>query len=181
MKLFGGWLNNKPNTTDKPEGPAFAANNSQTPEAAVADGPSIGEGRKILIVDDNKVVLKAFELKLKTLGFQVLTAAEGSAAVSIARQEKPDLVVLDVNFPPDVGSTGLQWDGFNIMEWMSRFKEVANIPVIVITSGDPVKFKPRAMAAGAVAFFQKPINHEEFLVTVRRILGHNKSSNPAAA
>ena len=128
-----------------------------------------------------KVVLKAFEMKLKTLGFQVLTATDGTAAVNIAREEKPDLVVLDINFPPDIGSTGLQWDGFNIMEWMGRFKEAAGIPVIIITSGDAEKFKARAIAAGAVAFFQKPIDHEEFIVTIRRTLGQNKSSNPAAA
>ena len=76
------------------------------------------------------------------------------------------------NFPPDVGSSGLQWDGFNIMQWLQRFKEVADIPVIIITSGDPEKLKNRALAAGAVAFgFQKPINqHEELLVSIRRTL-----------
>ncbi len=77
---------------------------------------TIGRGRKILVVDDNLVVLKAFELKLKACGFEVLTASEGAAAVSTARQLKPDLIVLDINFPPDVGSSGLQWDGFNIMQ-----------------------------------------------------------------
>ena len=82
--------------------------------------------------------------------------------------------MLDINFPPEVGSTGLQWDGFNIMEWMRRFREVAEIPVIIITSGDPIKFRARAMASGAAAFFQKPINHEEFLIAIRRILGQNK-------
>jgi CheY-like chemotaxis protein len=91
--------------------------------------------------------------------------------VSCARQEKPDLIVLDINFPPDFGSTGLQWDGFNIMEWMRRFKEVADIPVMIITSGDPDKLRDRALAAGAVAFFHKPINHGEFLATVEKVLG----------
>ena len=109
----------------------------------------------------------------------MLTATEGSAAVSTARNERPDLVVLDINFPPDVGSSGLQWDGFNIMQWMHRFQEAADIPVIIITGGDPAKFKERALAAGAAAFFQKPINNEEFLLAVRRILG--QSSVKAAA
>jgi DNA-binding response OmpR family regulator len=54
---------------------------------------------------------------------------------------------------------------------MRRFQEAASIPVIIITTGDPEKLKERALAAGAVAFFQKPINNEEFLITVRRILG----------
>jgi CheY-like chemotaxis protein len=183
MKFFGKWL--KGNEEPPAETP-FVANEQAASEAVVpaavqTDEPSIGKNRKILVVDDNKVVLKAFELKLKSLGFQVLTATEGSSAVSLARQEKPDLVVLDINFPPDVGSTGLQWDGFNIMEWMGRFKEIANIPVIIITAGDAAKFKARALAAGAVAFFHKPINHEEFLLAIRRILGQRKAADTQAA
>src|ERR1700728_675872 len=164
MKLFGKWRNE---ATEKPaEQVAF---DNPAPPKPGAD--AIGKGRKILVVDDNPVVLKAFELKLKALGFSVLTASEGSVAVTTARQEKPDIIVLDINFPPDVGSSGLQWDGFNIMQWMRRFQEAANIPVIIITCGDPEKLRDRALAAGAVAFFQKPLKNEEFLATVRRILG----------
>ena len=179
MKLFGKWRKEDPQTEESP----FAANESAEPVAEKHDKPvdgepSIGQNRKILVVDDNNVVLKAFELKMKALGFKVFTATDGSGAVSTARQERPDLIVLDINFPPEVGSTGLQWDGFNIMEWMRRFREVAEIPVIIITSGDPAKFKSRAMAAGASGFFQKPINHEEFLMAVRRILGQHKTGQP---
>src|SRR5207245_2353461 len=108
--------------------------------------------------------------------FAVVTATEGAGAVTTARQERPDVIVLDINFPPDVGSSGLQWDGFNIMQWMKRFQEAADIPVIIITSGDPAKFKEKAMACGAVAFFQKPINNEEFLITLRRVLGHTSAA-----
>lgn len=165
MKLFGKWSKEVPAEEQVP----FAGGESSASKRP--DEIPIGRGRKILVVDDNNVVLKAFELKLKTIGFTVLTAGDGSSAVSVARQEKPDVIVLDINFPPEVGSSGLQWDGFNIMEWMRRFQEVADIPVIVITSGEPLKYKARALAAGAVAFFQKPINHDEFLLTLRRVLG----------
>ena len=178
MKLFGKW---KKDTTEIKDAIPFASA-SAAPAANGDTPPAIGENRKILVVDDNPVVLKAFELKLKALGFKVLTATEGATAVSIARSQRPDLVVLDINFPPDVGSSGLQWDGFNIMQWMHRFKEAAEIPVIIITSGDPAKFKERALAAGAVAFFQKPINNEEFLITVRRVLGQSAAkASPAHA
>jgi CheY-like chemotaxis protein len=187
MKLFGKWRKETEPTVELPpfgsEDPAKAAfGKPSLPTAGTpADETPIGKNRTILVVDDNNVVLKAFELKLKALGFKVLTATDGSGAVSTARQDRPDLIVLDINFPPEVSSTGLQWDGFNIMEWMRRFREVAEIPVIVITSGDPAKYKNRAMAAGASAFFQKPINHEEFLIAVRRILGENKTDQPEAA
>jgi two-component system cell cycle response regulator DivK len=164
MKLFGKWRHETPAPAE--EKVAFDPGLTSAPAA-----PGLGLDRKILVVDDNPVVLKTFELKLKALGFKVITATDGASAVSLARQEKPNLIVLDINFPPDVGSSGLQWDGFNIMQWMQRFQEAANIPVIIITSGEPEKLKSRAIAAGAVAFFQKPINNEEFLVTIRRVLG----------
>src|SRR5690349_8103452 len=137
MKLFGKW-------TKEETAPAEAVPFADNGPAPTPDQVNIGRGRKILVVDDNEVVLKTFELKLKSFGFQVLTAQDGSSAVSCARQDRPDLIVLDINFPPEVGSSGLQWDGFNIMEWMGRFREVSDIPVIVITSGEPAKFKARA-------------------------------------
>jgi two-component system OmpR family response regulator len=175
MKIFGRW---QKESAPAKEEVAFEQA-SAAPAAPKQDG-SLGQNRKILIVDDNPVVLKAFELKLKALGFQVLTAGDGSAAVSTARNERPDLIVLDINFPPEVGSSGLQWNGFNIMQWMQRFQEAANIPVIIITSEDPAKVKDKALAAGAVAFFHKPINHEEFLIALRRTLGQSAAKPQTA-
>jgi two-component system cell cycle response regulator DivK len=173
LKMFGSWRKPAP---PEPEQSPFEVANS--PAAAKTVTLPIGRGRKILVVDDNDVVLKAFQLKLESLGFTVLTTSEGATAVSIARQQKPDVIVLDISFPPDVGSSGLQWDGFNIMQWMHRFQEAATIPVIIISSGDPIKFREKSLAAGAVAYFQKPIKNEEFLMTLRRVLGQSASNSP---
>jgi len=175
MKLFGKWRKETPAPVDEQ-----AAFDQAACNGAASQDSSLGQNRKILVVDDNPVVLKAFELKLKNLGFQVLTCSDGASAVSSARNEQPDIIVLDINFPPDVGSSGLQWNGFTIMQWMHRFQEAANIPVIIITSDDPAKVKDKALAAGAVAFFQKPINHEEFLITVQRYLSQ-AAAKPKAA
>lgn len=172
MKLFGNWR--KPEAPPQEQQSPFAGETTPPPlPGSKSAGPLIGEGRKILVIDDNPVVLKAFELKLNQLGFAVVTVSEGAAAVSIARSEKPDLVVLDINFPPEVGASGLQWNGFTIMQWMRRFQEASAIPVIIITSGEPAEVKQKALAAGAAAFFQKPINNEEFLVAVRRLIGQS--------
>lgn len=159
MKLFGKWQRDEaPAGDDKP---AFAADTPILP---------IGKNRKVLVVDDNPVVLKSFELKLKASGFEVLTATEGAAAVSLARQTRPDLIVLDINFPPDVGSSGLQWDGFNIVQWLRRFQDAADIPIIIVSAGESGKYKEKSLAAGAVAFFQKPIKYEEFMSTISQAL-----------
>jgi chemosensory pili system protein ChpA (sensor histidine kinase/response regulator) len=123
---------------------------------------------KVLVVDDDPVVVKTLTLKLQTDGYTVISAGDGSDAVVQVRQEKPDLVILDLNFPPEVG---MSWDGFKILEWFRRPREGAKIPVIIITGDDSAKNKERAAAVGAAAFFQKPINTEELLATIHKAIG----------
>src|SRR5579871_1444802 len=114
--------------------------------------------KRILIVDDNVAVVRALTMKLKSAGYEVLQALDGSEAVSAARKEKPDLILLDISFPPDVGhGGGVPWDGFLIIEWLHRMDEAKATPVIVISGGDPAKFQERSMNAGAVAYFRKPL------------------------
>jgi CheY-like chemotaxis protein len=131
--------------------------------------PASASAKKILVVDDNEIVIKTITLKLQGAGYQVITAMDGSEAVAMARIEKPDLIVLDVGFPYDVG--GVPWDGFRIMEWFHRLDTVKKIPIIVITSSEEAKVKDRATAAGTVAFFQKPVEHDYLLKVIRATLG----------
>ena len=149
---------------------------TQKPRMSV-NAPAQPEGTsrspKILIVDDNEVIVKTISLKLKGAGYQVATAQDGAEAMSVVRMEKPDLILLDITFPPDVA--GVPWDGFRIMEWLHRVDESRKIPIIIITGGEDVKNKDRAMASGAVAFFHKPINHDDLLKVVRSTLGTTAS------
>jgi two-component system cell cycle response regulator len=102
----------------------------------------------------------------------VLTADNGGEAVRLARAEQPDLILLDINFPPDVGhGGGVAWDGFLIMDWLRRMDEAKSIPIIVVTGGDPIKYEHRSLAAGAVAFFHKPIDNAALLQIIRQTLG----------
>ena len=124
--------------------------------------------KKILVVDDDAVVIKALSIKLKANDFEVLTAMDGATAVNAVRTLKPDLILLDITLPADMSSVA--WDGFRIMEWLKRLDEAINIPFIVITGGDREKYEARAMAAGATAFFHKPISHEELFDLIRQTL-----------
>jgi CheY-like chemotaxis protein len=130
--------------------------------------------KKILIVDDNEIILKTVSLKLQGAGYRIVTALDGAEAVAAARKESPDLILLDISFPPDVG--GVEWDGFRIMEWFHRMEVVKKIPVIVITGGEDARSRERAVASGAVAFFNKPIDHNDLLKVIRATLG--ESVNP---
>lgn len=139
---------------------------SLTPEpAAHPVGPHIP---KILIADDNVVVLKTVAIKLKSAGYEVRTAMDGSTAISCVRRERPDLIILDINFPT---GGGIAWDGFLILDWLRRIDEVRDTPIIFITSGEPAKFRDKALSTGAVAFFQKPIDQDEMLNVIRHTVG----------
>src|SRR6266481_9362991 len=138
--------------------------------------------RKILIADDSLIVLKTLSNQLRGHGYQVLTADNGGEAVRLARGEKPDLILLDISFPPDVGhGGGVAWDGFLIMDWLRRMDEAKHIPVIIITGGDPAKYKDRSLAAGAVAFLHKPINNDELVALIRQTLGEEPASTAPPA
>ncbi|MGH7975071.1 MAG: response regulator [Limisphaerales bacterium] len=132
--------------------------------------PAIPGGKKILVVDDNEIILKTISLKLRGAGYQVVTALDGADAIAAARREIPDLILLDISFPPDVD--GMVWDGFRIMEWFHGLEMAKKIPVIIITGNGDLKTQQQASSSGAVGFFHKPIDHEDLLKTVRLALGN---------
>jgi CheY-like chemotaxis protein len=141
--------------------------------------PAGGTGKKILIVDDSVVILKTLSAKLKGHGYQVFTAVEGSEAVSTVRRERPDLILLDINFPPDVAhGGGVAWDGFLIMSWLRRMDEAVNTPVLIITGNAREESRERCFKAGVSGYFQKPINIEELVATITKLIG-DKKSDPA--
>jgi CheY-like chemotaxis protein len=134
------------------------------------------KAQKVLVVDDNEIILKTISLKLKGAGYQVITALDGAEAVAAARKESPDLILLDISFPADV--SGVQWDGFRIMDWFHRLDAAKKIPVIIITGDDDAQNKTRAVSSGAVAFFNKPIDHDDLLKVIRATLA-GSAAKPA--
>jgi CheY-like chemotaxis protein len=149
-------------------------------QAQDAIGPASGQSqnghprKKILVVDDDAVILKTTSLKLKARGYDVVTAMDGPSAISAVRKEKPDLILLDISLPPNIGAVA--WDGLLILAWLRRLEEAREIPIIVITGGDPMEYKERSLCAGAMAFFQKPIDHTDLLATVERAIANHAES-----
>jgi DNA-binding response OmpR family regulator len=120
------------------------------------------DGKKILIVDDDKDLLLGLNIRLKAAGYNIIPASDALSAISKAQREKPDLIILDIGLPG--GS------GFLVMERLTSLMPVASIPVVVLTARDPHANRERAMKAGAVAFLQKPVDNDELLNTVRKAL-----------
>jgi CheY-like chemotaxis protein len=127
--------------------------------------------KKILIVDDDRIIVKTTASLLAAAGYVVLSAEDGAAAVEKARLERPDLILLDMIFPPDVGhGGGVPWDGFLIMAWIRRIEESKEIPVIFVSGTDPAQYKAKAVKAGVKAFLRKPVSKEELLGTISQVL-----------
>ncbi len=133
----------------------------------------------VLVVDDNAVILKALSLTLQQHEFDVVTALDGSEAVGAVRREKPDVIVLDLSFPPSFGN--VEWDGFRIMQWLKRIEEAKNVPFIIITGGEAAKYKTRALQEGAAAFLQKPVDNDELLATIQKLLPAAQPRDPVTA
>jgi DNA-binding response OmpR family regulator len=110
-------------------------------------------------------------MKLSARGYEVLLAEDGGEAINLVRCEHPDLILLDLSFPPDVAhGGGVPWDGFLIMAWLRRMNEARDTPIIVITGGDAAEYKARTLAAGAISFFHKPVDNDALLAAIREIL-----------
>ena len=134
--------------------------------------PTARTRQRILVVDDNLVVLKVLSFKLTSNGYDVLAAVDGSEAIAAVRTKKPDLILLDLNFPPDVGhGGGVPWDGFLIIEWLRLMDEGTDIPIFVITGNESAKNDQRALAAGVRKVFHKPLDHAALLVAIGEALG----------
>lgn len=125
--------------------------------------------KKILVVDDNPVVLKAMSLLLTAKGYAVLTAESAEETISLLNREKADLILLDLEFPPDPAS--VLSDGFLALEWARRYGIARNAPVIIISSLEPEKYRKRAEAAGIAACFRKPVDEKILLEAIRAELG----------
>ena len=120
-------------------------------------------GQKILIVDDDKDVLRGLNVRLRANGYSVVFAADGFSAISVARKEMPDVIILDIGLPAG--------DGFSVIERLGSLLPVAHIPIIILSARDISGNKERALNAGVEAFLQKPVDNDVLLETIRKALG----------
>ena len=114
-------------------------------------------------MDDDADHRRGLNLRLRANHYDTAFAADAMQAVSAARKDRPDLVLLDLSLPGG--------DGIVVMERFRANAELSVIPVIVITGRDPLVNRQRALEAGAVAFFQKPVDNAELLAAIREALG----------
>ncbi len=129
----------------------------------------MGEKKKILIVDDERDIVKALMIRLQGAGYEVVTAFDGAQGVFMAHKEKPDLVILDIRMPAG--------DGFSVAQRLKRSIHTFTIPVIFLTGSPEETAEEKAMALGARFYVKKPYDPEELLDAIRRAL-EEKSEPP---
>ena len=117
---------------------------------------------KILIVDDDQDTRQLLKIRLESSGYETAFAADAVTAISAAREEKPDLILLDFGLPGG--------DGVVVMERLKAFPALAHVPVVVVSARDPISTEQQAAAAGAESYLEKPIDNEALLEAIRRAL-----------
>ena len=117
----------------------------------------------ILVVDDTEDNLDFLEFALKRKPFKMIRAISGKECIALAKRNKPDIILLDIQMP--------EMDGFQTLEILKADPSTSQIPVIFLTAQrkDPQSIE-RGLALGANEFLTKPIDTEELLVRVRMLL-----------
>jgi CheY-like chemotaxis protein len=124
-------------------------------------------GKRVLIVDDDHVFLRATAMKLQSAGFQVRTARESSEAIAALGEEPVDAILMDITFQPDVCNGGMgSWDGFQLMTWLRGIPAARGARFIMVTNSGEASDRQRARKLGAVAYFQKPLDHDQLFAVV---------------
>ena len=118
---------------------------------------------RILIVDDSPTEVRKISSILEKYKHEILTADNGADGVALARQERPDLVLMDVVMP------GL--NGFQATRQLTRSDETANIPVIIVTTKDQETDRVWGTRQGAKGYLVKPVDENELIKTINELLG----------
>ena len=127
---------------------------------AADDRPTSSEPRTVLIVEDNALNLKLFSDLLEYHGYTLTTTTLGRAAVDLAREHKPDLILLDIQLP-DI-------TGMEVAEQLKAGEETHAIPIIAVTAFAMSGDRAKVMASGCDDYLAKPFNVQEFLSIVAR-------------
>jgi two-component system alkaline phosphatase synthesis response regulator PhoP len=128
-------------------------------------------GNKILVVDDEVVLLETIVYNLEQVGYQVLTATDGVSALETAHREQPDLVILDVMLP------GM--DGLEVCRQLRNRDETSGVLILMLTARSEEIDKVVGLEMGADDYVTKPFGKHEFLARVRAILRRLQKTAPA--
>jgi len=119
--------------------------------------------KRILIVEDDAAMRQVLHLRLRALHYDAVPVADAVSAMTEARKNPPDLVLVDLGLP---GGGGL-----NLIQRFQSIPRLAVIPLIVLSARERTAMERPVLEAGARAFFQKPADPEKLMEKIRELLG----------
>ena len=125
--------------------------------------------KTILIVDDDRDIIKVLSANLKLEGYNIITAEDGLSAYNISIENMPDLIILDLGLP-DI-------DGIQVCKKLRKIE--INIPIIMLTARDTVSDKVLGLECGADDYIVKPFNFLELSARIKSCLRRYKKKSPS--
>lgn len=117
----------------------------------------------VLIVDDDREIVRGLSIRLNALGYQVFSASDGPSGLACASERRPDAILLDIRMP------GM--DGFEVLGHLKQKLATAAIPVVVLSANVVEQTRHRAMTLGASYFMAKPFTAERLFAALQKTLG----------
>ena len=118
--------------------------------------------KTVLIVEDNELNMKLFHDLLEAHGYATLQTKDGIEAMKIARQKRPDLILMDIQLP--------EVSGLEVTKWLKEDPELRAIPVVAVTAFAMKGDEDKIRQGGCEAYIAKPISVAKFLETIQRFL-----------
>jgi two-component system cell cycle response regulator DivK len=122
----------------------------------------------ILVIEDNEKNIYLVTFILEKSGYKVVQSRDGQAGIALARQIKPDLILLDIQLPV--------MDGYAVAQELTKNGELGHVPIIAVTSYAMLGDRERALQAGCVGYIEKPINPATFVAEIEQYLPVGKPS-----
>jgi len=119
--------------------------------------------KKIVVVDDEPDIIKVVSFRLGKLGYKILTADTGGAALDLIRKEKPDLILLDLALP--------DMEGYEVCRRVKTDDALKHIPVVFITASQADRIREKQNGFPADDFIIKPFEPEELIAKVKKFIG----------
>lgn len=120
--------------------------------------------KKILIVEDDTMLIKIIEMRLNKAGYETIVAQDGQAGLKMARSENPDLIVMDVMLP--------KMDGFRTTQMLKFDDRYKHIPIVMFTGRMQEEDRQTGLAAGADAYICKTSEPSSLIDKVEELIGH---------
>jgi len=119
--------------------------------------------KRILVVDDTQAEVYLLNRLLEKQGYSTITAIDGEEALRMAKESKPDLILMDVVMP--------RMNGFQATRKLAKDPETSAIPVIMVTNKDQESDRAWGLRGGAKDYLTKPVNEVELMEKIRALIG----------